>query len=210
MLAVAGLVEQVGGAAAHDIDAVIDEVLDRLDQPHFLGLSVHNSEQDHAEAFLHGGVLEELIEDDLRFAAALEFDNDAHAFAAAFVAHVGNVFDGLVVDQIGNAFDQLRLVHLVGDLGDDDRLLFFGDIFDGSAGAHHETAATSLVGIENAGSAVNDAVSREVGAFDDLQNLRKLCGRVIDQRDGSVDDLREIVRRNLCGHADGNSVGAIE
>ena len=98
--------KQVGSAAAHHIDAVIDEVLDGLDQAHFLGLAVDHGQQDHAEALLHRGVLEELVEHDLGLAAALEFDDDAHAVAVAFVADVGDVVDDLVVDQFGDALDR--------------------------------------------------------------------------------------------------------
>ena len=122
--------EQVGGAAADHIDAVIDEVLDGLNQAHFLGLVVHHRQQDHAEAFLHLGVLEELVQDDLGLGAALEFDDDAHAVAIAFVANVGNVFNRLVVDQLRDALDQARLVHLVRNFGDDDGLAVFVESFD--------------------------------------------------------------------------------
>ena len=87
--------QQVGGAAPHHIDAMVDEVLDRLDQSHFLRLAVDHGEEDHAEALLHLGVLEELVEHDLRFGAALELDHNAHAFAVALVADVGDVVDGL-------------------------------------------------------------------------------------------------------------------
>ena len=120
VLAVLRLAQQVSGAAAHHIDAVIDEVLDGLDQAHFLGLPVDDGQQDHAEALLHLRVLEELVQDDLGFGAALEFDDDAHAVAIALVADVGDVFDDLVVHQFGDALDQAGLVHLVGNLGDDD------------------------------------------------------------------------------------------
>ena len=91
VFAVFGFREQVGGAAADYIDAVIDEVLDGLHQAHFLGLVVHHRQQDHAEAFLHLGVLEELVEHELRLAVALELDDNAHAVAIAFVADIGNV-----------------------------------------------------------------------------------------------------------------------
>ena len=113
VLAIARFVQQIRSAAAHDIDAMVDEVFDRLDQPHFLGLSVDDGQQNHAEAFLHRGVLEELVEHDLRFGAALELDHDAHAVAIAFVANVGDVVDGLLIDQVGDALDQARLIHLV-------------------------------------------------------------------------------------------------
>ena len=54
--------------------------------------------------------------------AALELDDDAHAVAVGLVAQVGDALDPLVAHQVGDLLDQLRLVDLVGDLGDDDRL----------------------------------------------------------------------------------------
>ena len=201
--------QQERGAAADNIDAVIDEVLNRLDQPHFLGLVVHHRQQDHAEVFLHLRVLEKLVEHDLRFGAALQFDHDAHAVAIALVANVGDVFDGLVVDQLGHALDQVALVHLIRNFGDDDGVAVFRERFDRGAGAHGEAAASVLVGIENSRLAVDDSGGREIRAFDDLQNLRQRGRGIVHQRDRGIDDLGQIVRRNFCGHADGNSVGAV-
>ena len=40
-------------------------------------------------------------------------------------------------------------------------------------------------------------------------SARVACG-IVHQRDGGVDDLGEIVRRNLGGHADGDAVGAVD
>ena len=42
--------------------------------------------------------------------------------SADFVAHVAQERQLLVLDQLGQALDQLGLLHLVGDLGDDDLL----------------------------------------------------------------------------------------
>ena len=91
-----------------------------------------HGEEDHGEALLHLGVLVELVEDDLRFGAALEADDDAHAVAVGLVAELvaGDVGDDAVVDQLGDALDELRLVDLVGNLGDDDGLAAAGDVFD--------------------------------------------------------------------------------
>ena len=57
------------------------------------GCAVDHGQEDHAERFLHRGVLEELVEHDLRFGAALQFDHDAHAVAVAFVADVADAVD---------------------------------------------------------------------------------------------------------------------
>ena len=77
---------------------MVDEVLDGLHQTHFLGLVVRDRQQDHAETFLHLGVLEELVQHELGLAVALQLDHDAHAVAIAFVADVGNRVYDLVID----------------------------------------------------------------------------------------------------------------
>ncbi len=138
------LASRIRGAAADHVHAVVDEVLDGLHQTHFLGLVVRNREQDHAEAFLHLGVLEELVQHELGLAIALQLDHDAHAVAIAFVADIGDRVNDLVVDQLRDALHQARLVDLVGNFGNDDRLAIFVESFDARLGAHDEAAASGL------------------------------------------------------------------
>ena len=53
-----------------------------------------HGQEDHAEGFLHAGVLVELVENDfMLLGAALELDDDAHAVAVGLVADVGDVVD---------------------------------------------------------------------------------------------------------------------
>ena len=40
------------------------------------------------------------------FFAALQLDDDAHAFAVGFVTHVGDALDLLVLDKFGDALDE--------------------------------------------------------------------------------------------------------
>ena len=211
MLALAGLAQQVDGAAPDDVDAVIDEARDGLDEAQFAGLAVEHGQEDHGEALLHAGVLVELVEDDLGLRAALELDDDAHAVAIGFVAHVADVVDDLVVDQLGDAFDERGLVDLVGDLGDDDRLLLLGEVLDGDAGAHDEAATAGCVGLRNAGAAVDEAAGGEIGTLHVLEDFIERwpwdCSPIDD---AGVDDLGEIVRRNVGGHADGDAAGAVD
>ena len=102
--------------APHDIHAVLDEELEQLNQAEFARLASDDREQDHPERLLHLRVLEEIIEDELRFLAALDLDDDAHSFAGRFIAHIRDAIDLLGLHQFGDALDQLRLVHLVRDL----------------------------------------------------------------------------------------------
>ena len=137
-------------AAPHDFDAVLDEQLQQRQQAQFARLAVHDREQDHAERFLHLRELEEVVQNNFRFFAALHFDDDAHAFAVGFVAHIGDAFDFLGLHQLGNAFDQARLVDLIGNLGDDDALAVLAHAFDRGLGAHDEAAPAGFVSVDDA------------------------------------------------------------
>ena len=171
VLAVAGLGEEEGGAAADDLRAVVEEGADGGVERELLGLAVVDGQEDHAEGLLHLGVLVELVEDDLVLGAALEADDDAHAVAVGLVAEfvAGDVGDDAVVDQLGDALDELGLVDLVGDLGDDDGLASAGDVLDGALGAHEEAAAAGLVGAGDVGLAEDVAAGGEVGTLDVLE-----------------------------------------
>ena len=72
----------------------------------------------------------ELVEDHVGNGVALQLDDDAEALAVAFVADVGDAFDALVAHQLGHLLDHRRLVHLVGNLGDDDRFAVAAHLLD--------------------------------------------------------------------------------
>ena len=129
MLALARLAQQVIGAAANHIDAMIDEALQHVDQAQLARLPVDDGQHDHAEVDLQLGVLVEIVEDHFGLLAALQLEDDAHAVAIALVANFGNAFDLLLVHQAGRGFDQPRLVHLVGNFGDDDGLAVLAESF---------------------------------------------------------------------------------
>src|SRR5215472_1876229 len=98
-LASARLAQVVARTAQHHVAAVLDEQADKFNQPHLFRLPAGDGQQDHAERFLHLCVLVEVVEDELRFLAALELDHDAHAFAVALVAHIGDAVDFLRLRQ---------------------------------------------------------------------------------------------------------------
>ncbi len=167
VFAVASLAEEEGSAAADDFDAVVKEGADGCVEREFLGLTVVNGQEDHRKRLLHLGVLVELVEDNLVLGAALEADDDAHAVAVGFVAEfvAGDVSDDALVDEFGDTLDELGLVDLIGNLGDDDGLTAAGDVFDAALGAHDEAAASSAVSVGNIVLAEDEATSWEVGTL---------------------------------------------
>ncbi len=214
VFAVAGLAEKEGGAAADDVDAVIDEGVDRVVEREFLRLAVEDGQEDHREGLLHLGVFVELVEDDFMLRAALELDDDAHAVAVGLVADVGDVVDDFFVDDFGDALDEIGLVDLVRDLGDDDGLAAAGDLLKAAFGAHHEAAAAGVVGLREVAATVEETAGGEVRAFDVLENEGEIVGGVLrglgEQRDGGVEDLGEIVWRNVGRHTDGDACGPVD
>ena len=210
MLAFAGFAQVVLRAAADNVNAVRDEKIQQLNQPKLARLAADDGEQDHAEGFLHLRHLEKLVEDDFRFFVALHFDDDAHSVAVAFVANVGDAFDFLVVDQLSDVLDEIFLVHLIRQFGDDDVLAIFAALFDGCFGADLEAAAAFFVCLLNSVAAVDVAGCGKIGAGNDFHHLLERGFRIFDEQDRGFDDFLQIVRRNIGGHADGDAGGAVD
>ena len=88
--------------------------------------------------------------------------------------------------------------------------LFLGDVLGGHLGAHHEAAAAGFVGVGDAALAVEESAGGEVGTLNVLENFDQAGLGILDQLDGGVDDLGEVVRRNVGGHADRDAAGAVD
>ena len=110
------------------------------------------------------------------------------------------------MDQLGDALDQLRLIYLVRNLGDHNGLPAARDVFHAGPGAHQEASAAGAVRVGDAAFAVDKAAGREVRTLHVLQHGAEPALRIVDQRDGRVDHLGQVVRRNIGGHADRDPV----
>jgi len=197
-------------APAHDLDAVVDEALEGVDDAHFARLAVDDGEHDDPEIHLHLRVFVQVIQDNFGIFAALELQHDAQAFAVALVADVGDALDFFLVDELGDLFDQAGLVHLVGQLGDDDGLAVLLDLFGEGAGADLERAAAFGVVVDDALASEDDAAGGEVRAGGQLEDFRHRGGGVLHEGDGGVDHLPEVVGRDAGGHADGDALAAVD
>src|SRR5262249_49075283 len=152
----------------------------------------------------------ELVQDDLREDVLLQLDDDAQALAIALVAHLGDALDALVLDALGDLRDEARLVDLVGDLGDDDLLaVALERLLLRRFAAHRDRAATELVSLFDTDLAVDDAARRKVWSGHHEHELVDGEGRVFDERDRRVDDLADVVRRDVRRHAYGNAARAV-
>ena len=205
-----GLVEVVAGAARHNVLLVIDIVRKHVLEREDFRRAVHQRQHDRAEGLLHLRVLEEEVERHIGVHVALQLHDDAHALAVRFVAHVGDAVKALFMHQLGDLLHKARLVDHVGDLGHDDALAVAAHGLDVGARAHDDAAAAGAIGLMDARLAQNQAAGREIGALDELHQILAGAVRMVDQIDRAVDDLAQIVRRDVGGHAHGDAVGAVD
>ncbi len=202
--------QQERRAPADHFTAVRDEVFQVIDQRQLARLAVDDRQHDDAGTLLQLRVLVEVVENNLRLFAAPQFEDDAHAMAVALVADVRDALDLLVVDQRGSLRDQAALVHLVRDLGDDDRVAVLADLLEVRPRPNRDVAAASLVGPQRARTTAQDAARREVRALDDLDELLELRVGVLDQLYRRVHDFVQVVWRDVGRHADGDARGSVD
>ena len=144
-------------------------------------------------------------------ASRFHVDDDVHAVAVGVVVHVGDALDALLLHQVGDALDEPGLVHLVGQLGDDDfrpaGLLVLLNLRPGPDG---DLPPAGGVGRPDAGPAHDDAPGGEVRPLDVLHELVQGGVGVVDEGAHPVDDLPHVVGRDVGGHAHGDARGAVD
>ena len=162
------------------------------------------------EADLEVGQLEELLHQQLgRHVAGARLEHDAHV-VGQLVAHVLEDRQLLGVDDLGDALDQLALLDLVRDLGDDDPVLAARQLFLLPARAQAEGAAAGLVGLDDRLARLDqDAAGREVRPLHQVdERVDAGVGRP-DQVQQRIAQLARIVRRDRGRHADRDAGGAV-
>ena len=92
------------------------------------GLPLIDRQHVDAEGRLERGVLVEIVDDDLRIAVALQFDDHAGVFVG-FIANIADALEDLLVHELGDALDQLGAIHAKRNLRDDDLLAAALDFF---------------------------------------------------------------------------------
>ena len=158
-------------------------------------------------------MLVELVEHHLRDRVALELDHDPHPVAVGLVAQVADLGQLLLVVQLLDLEDQAALAvpaDLVGQLGDDDRLLALPDRLDVRLALEPHTAAAGGVCLADPLAAEDDPRGREIRPLDVAHQPLDVDVGVLDVGDGGVDHLAQVVRRDVRGHPDRDPRAAVD
>ena len=194
------------GAPADDVVAVFEEDREHLVQAEGARLSVDECHGVDAERRLHGRVAIELVEEGVGVDRALDLDDEVQALVpVGEVLDVGDALQLLGLHELLDGLDDLLGADVVGQLGDDDAALAWGDVLDAGGGAHAERAVAGGVGIADAVEPDDLAAGGEVGAGHELHQVVEVGGRMIDEVAERLHDLDEVVRGDVGGHADGDA-----
>ena len=156
-------------------------------------------------------MLEEIIEHHVRIVVALDLDDHAHAILVRLVPELGDALDLLLLDQFRHPLQQPRLVHLVGQLGDDDGLpaTAFLRLHMG-ARPHHDPPPPGPIGLADTSHAIDDGGGRKVRPRDQFHEFLDPDLRPLDHRQTGLDDLAQVVRRDIGRHAHRDTRGTID
>ena len=205
------LVEPVLGAPADDLDLVVDVGLQRLHQVERAGDAVDEGHRVHGEVRLQRRVLVEVVEDDEPGRVLLELDDEARLAAGRLVVDVADALDGRVCTSsaMRAAVTEMDVWYgiSVTTIWSPPRPLALLDL------AHRPQADGALagaVGVDDPLPAHDQRAGGEVGALHELHEVVGGGLGVVDQVDGGVDDLAEVVRRDVGGHADRDALAAVD
>ena len=210
VLALLRLAEAELGAPLDDLLLVLDVDRERgleVEQPRHV---VDQREHVHGEVGLHRRVLVEQVQHHLRVGVALELDDEARGVTRRLVAYVADAFDLAVVHQFGDLLADHLDRRLVRHLSDRDADVALAALFDLGHGAHLDGAAAGRVGVVDPAAPEDQCARREVGSLHELHEIHDGRVGVVEQVLHRVDDLAEVVRRDVRRHADGDPAAPVD
>ena len=173
-------------------------------------LAVNQCQHDDTKGALQGGMLIQTVQNNVRYSITLQLNNNLHAvFKAGEVINLSNSFDYAVLSQVSNILNQVSFINLVGYFGNNDMVLTLVGRHNFSLSADFYNAAAGIISTGNTFLTQNAGTCREVRAFDSRHQLRNFHIRVINQHNKAVNNLAQIVRRNVGSHTNRNTGTAV-
>ncbi len=192
-------------APAHHLEAVVEVDLQQLLEAQGERLAVDQRHVVDAEGLLHRRQLVELLQHRFRNEAVLHLDDQTQPVRpVGQVLDVGDALELLRRDQVLDLGDHLLRADGEGEFGDDEALAPGRHVLHGDGGADLERAPAPRVRVLDPAEPHDAAAGGQVGAGDEPHQRLDVGARVLDQVPGGGDDLAQIVRRHVGGHAHGD------
>ena len=201
MSSVLCLAQLVAGTSGNNVLLVLQIVFQNLLEVQDTRLAVNQRQHNDTKGALQSGMLVQTVQNNVRNSITLQLNNNLHAvFKAGEVVNLGNAFDYAVLSQVSNILNQVSFVNLIWDFGNNDMVLALVGRHNFSLGADFYNATAGVISTGNTFLAQNAGTGREVRAFDSRHQLWNFHIRVINQHNKAVNNLAQIVRRNVGSH----------
>ncbi len=198
-------------APAHDLEAVVEVDLQQLLEAQRERLAVDQRDVVDAEGLLHRRQLVELLQHGFRVEAVLDLDDQAQAVrAVGQVLDVRDALELLGADQVLDLRDDLLGADREGQFGDDQALAARRHVLHRHRRADLERAAALLVGVLDPRQPHDPAARGQVGTRHEAHQRLQVRVRVADQVAGGRDDLAQVVRGHVGGHAHRDPGGTVD
>ena len=202
------------GTTNRYIMAMIHEILDALLQrkqlwtTRVVGTSTNQCNTVHTEARLEVSHLVELVQHHISIGIALQVNHDTHTFAVRLIVYIRDAIDFLISDKFCNLLDELRLVHIVRNLVNNN-LIVSSFRFDVCLRTNDDTSTTCLVCFLHSIQTADNTASWEVRSFDVFHQT--FCGdfRVVNHGNASINHFAQVMRRDIGCHTHGNTRSTI-
>ena len=154
-------------------------------------------------------VLVQKVEDVLRIAAVLEFNDNANV-CCRFISKILDTFELFFMHQVSDRFNERSLVHSEWNRCNDDlrgSCLLFDNL---SLASRHYSASAVSICMSYIALTINNTSHWKVGAFYELKEVlsrRIFIAREMHRR---VNDFTQIVRREISSHSDSNSKRTVQ
>ncbi len=209
-----GLAQPVGGAPHDHVELVVDVVPDQLVEPQRARHAVDDGQHVGTEAGLQLGVLVEVVQHHLGHGVALQFDDDAQPDpVTGLILDVRDARQFCVANLLGDRGDEVVVVDLVRQFGDDDPGASPAVLFDLADTAHPNRTAAGPVRVGDALRSDDQAVGGEVRTLDPfadrLQGGLFVGFEVLQAPEHRLAELAQVVRRHVGGHADRDAARAV-
>ena len=152
-------------------------------------------------------ILVKLIENDLSICIASILDNNSHTASAGLITQCCDSLNLLFLNKISHTLYKHRLVNHIGYLGEDDPSVL---ILNNSSCSYINLASSGLVCFSDTARAVNYGSGGKVGTLDKHHKVADRAFGIVNSVNDTVNNLGEIMGRNVSCHTNRNTNRAID
>ena len=155
-------------------------------------------------------MLVQKVQHDIRVHITAEFDADSHTLTVGLIPQIGDAVDFLISDKLRDLLDQTRLVYHVRKFCHNDAVLAVLHRLNAGHRADSDFSASGPVCLIDSGGSKNRTSGRKIRSLDDRQKLLDIGSAVfqhlvINDLYHTVNNLAQIVRRNIGRHSDSDT-----